>query len=209
MTSRAKQLVGLRFGKLVVQEDIGRENRAVVWRCLCDCGAATKVITANLVRLHTQSCGCLGSEARKEANTRHGQWGTKAYWVWNAMLDRCTNKNNKKYGRYGGRGISVCREWFDFRNFLEDMGECPETLTLDRINNSEGYSKGNCRWATVGEQNRNHSRNRHLTFKGRTQVLTAWAQEYGISPTAVFSRLKRGWPVDRAIETPLQRRSPS
>ena len=78
------------------------------------------------------------------------------YNTWDRMKCRCSNPNEKHYHRYGGRGITVCKRWLDdFWNFVEDMGERPEGLTLDRIDNDKGYSPDNCRWATRKAQSAN------------------------------------------------------
>lgn len=80
---------------------------------------------------------------------------TRTYVSWDAMLQRCTNVKHHKWKDYGGRGIRVCRRWHKFENFLADMGERPVGKTLDRKNNDGNYCKGNCRWATRSEQQRN------------------------------------------------------
>ena len=77
------------------------------------------------------------------------------YNTWLLMRRRCKNPNTKEYKYYGGRGIKICPEWDDFWQFVEDMGDRPEGHTLDRINNDKGYSKENCRWATLIEQQNN------------------------------------------------------
>jgi hypothetical protein len=87
-----------------------------------------------------------------------GRGGTPTYYVWAAMIQRCTNPNNADWNHYGGRGIEVCSRWRDFRNFLADMGEQPDGLTLDRINGDDDYGPGNCRWATTSVQQRNTRR---------------------------------------------------
>lgn len=83
---------------------------------------------------------------------KHGLFGTKIYWVWHNLKQRCLNPNNPDYRNYGARGITVCERWYSFENFYADMGDQPIGMTLERIDNSTGYEPGNVRWATPKEQ---------------------------------------------------------
>lgn len=103
--------------------------------------------------------------------TKHGMDGTPTHRAWVSMLQRCMNPRNKNYPNYGGRGITVCAQWKDFRAFLGDMGERPSPeLSLDRIDNDGNYEPGNCRWATRSEQQRNK---RRLTHCSKGHLFTA------------------------------------
>lgn len=113
---------------------------------------------------------------------RHGHAAkgrtSKEYWVWSAMLQRCTNPKNHAFSHYGGRGILVCRRWLKFANFIADMGPRPSGFTLERRNNNKGYSPRNCKWATWGEQGKNrrprslvtHCRKNHPMTNENTYV---------------------------------------
>jgi len=133
-------------------------------------------------------------------NTKNGT--TATYLSWRGMIQRCTDPNFKQYKDYGGRGITVCQRWENFTNFLEDMGERPSRLTLDRIKNDKGYCKSNCRWATRKQQARNRQNNRLITYNGKAQCVAAWAEETGIHKGTILRRLKLGWSTEKALITP-------
>ncbi len=144
-----KSWIGKRFGKLLVIQEM--PNGKV--KTQCDCGAVTVVSRGNLTNLHTKSCGCL----RGKNLYKHGNSYKPEYKTWRSMIDRCTNVKNKSYKDYGGRGITVCREWLEsFDVFFFDMGNRPgNSYSIDRIDNNKGYSKINCRWATRSQQQKN------------------------------------------------------
>lgn len=140
------------FGKLTVLGQAGRDKlKKVLWRCRCECGEETIVVSGSLVTGNTTSCGCV----LKEIITKHGGTGKSSYNTWRAMIRRCTVPTDKDYPRYGGKGISVCPEWMQYKNFVADMGEPHGDETLDRIDPYGDYTKENCRWAGVQTQNRN------------------------------------------------------
>lgn len=131
----------------------------------------------------------------------HNGKGTKLYRVWMAMRERCSNPHNKSFKNYGGRGITVCREWDDFgafRAWAISAGYA-EGLTIDRINGSGGYCPDNCRWATTAQQNRNYRRNHIITLHGVSKCAADWADEVGVKACTIIQRLKRGKTVEEAL----------
>lgn len=126
------------------------------------------------------------------------------YAIWARMIRRCENPREAHYACYGGRGIRVCERWRkNVAAFLEDMGPRPSPAhSLDRIDVNGHYEPGNCRWATMREQQRNRRSNRMLTFRGETRCIVEWAELAGISATMLSSRLNRGWDPERALVEP-------
>lgn len=142
---------------------------------------------------------------------RHGHkkaaGASPEYIVWRAMVARCTNDKNPNYVRYGARGIRVCERWRnDFMVFLEDMGRRPAGLSLERRDNDGDYTPENCVWATASEQANNRRSSRLISFAGKTMTLAQWSRATGIGVSSIHFRLKKGWPVDRALSTPVRRR---
>lgn len=156
----AKNLCGLRYGRLVVQSLYSKEGRHYIWNSLCNCGNTCKVKSRHLLGGNTKSCGCLNTEVRismrKNAAT-HNKSKTKEYRAWVAIKDRCTNPNYPGHNSYKLLGIDQeIKE--DFLCFLNEIGEVPDSNQLwsvGRIDNSKGYYKGNIRWENSVEQARN------------------------------------------------------
>jgi hypothetical protein len=116
------------------------------------------------------------------------------------MLARTGNPNNAHYKNYGGRGIVVCERWKNFENFESDMAPSfgPE-LQLDRIDNDGPYAPENCRWATHRDQQRNRRTNHVVEYRGHTLTVQEWSELLGVKPNTIVHRLRRGWPVERAL----------
>ena len=199
-----------RFGKLFVIKKVNKPEGSVVsearWECSCDCGNVKIIKGSKLRSGETKSCGCLRSELLSNRSKTHGMSKTRNYKVWSNMKNRCINVNNPRFNDYGGRGIAVCERWVNsFENFISDMGEPPSAKhSIERINNSLGYSKENCIWVVDSVQARNQRRNVNLTLNGVTKCLTDWANDLGISGTTLYSRIgKLGWPIEKALTTPV------
>lgn len=212
--SKFIDLIGKRFGRLVIIQRVDNNKwKNVRWLCLCDCEKKKIISSSSLMSGDTKSCGCLRKEVTRNTNfknTKHGHLrGGKpslTYASWKNMKERCINLNHKSYKHYGGRGITVCKRWGKFENFLEDMGEVPEEYQIDRIDNDGNYCKSNCRWATRKEQNRNTRRNHFITHNGKTQCLSAWAEEFNIRPYILRDRIKSGWSMIDALTTPVKKK---
>lgn len=135
----------------------------------------------------------------KHGHNRREDGPSPTYRSWINMMTRCYNHKAEKYQRYGGRGITVCERWHDFKNFLEDMGVRPEGKTLDRKDVNGNYEPGNCKWATDEEQAQNTERAAMLTVGGVTKHLKEWAEDTGIPYFTLFKRVQAGWDPERTI----------
>lgn len=172
-TARFRDLTGLQIGRLFVLTRTSQISKGVVhWLCKCNCGKLAIRCTSKLVDVATPSCGCYMHDFGVENGTKHGMSRTLTYGSWSNAKSRCYRKRDKNFPSYGGRGIKVCDRWKDsFENFYADMGECPEGMTLDRIDNNGDYAPDNCRWATPKEQVRNRRNTTFVTFGGKTVPL--------------------------------------
>lgn len=198
-------IVGQRFGRLVTQRRLedGSIPCRSKWECACDCGATAVVEASNLKYGSTKSCGCL----RRAQLRKHGCVDTPEWRTWASMNSRCDNPRNRSWGRYGGRGVKISDRWRSFENFLSDMGRRPSRFhSIDRIDSDGNYEPGNCRWATAQEQSDNKRRTYKITARGKTQTITAWALETGMSRLTIWKRAKQGWdPEDILSVPPLKR----
>lgn len=201
-----KYIVGKRFGRLLVIGEAprhkypnGRTGRKSIVKC--DCGAEKEVFNADLLFGATQSCGCLKRESIPRFT--HGLSKTATHRSWVHMKGRCLNRKDSGYKDYGGRGITICARWrHSFQNFLRDMGEKPPGMMLERINNNKGYERGNCKWATRKEQNRNKRNSLVIVVRGRKDCLPSLCEFFGVDYNLARSRLNYGWSAERAFFAP-------
>ena len=196
-----RDLTGQKFGRLVVIERAENDNGRIMWRCRCQCGNEKNAPAHDLTRGRIQSCGCL--------REFHGMTNERLYREWIDIKKRCNKPYSKPFKYYGARGIAICDEWANsfkaFSAWALANGYRDE-LTIDRIDVNGPYSPDNCRWATKKEQGNNKRNNHMLTYGGKTQTLTQWADEVNISRTALRHRISSGWSVEQALTTPARKR---
>jgi hypothetical protein len=200
-----KNLIGQRFGRLVVTEEADHSGKHRQWKCLCDCGNTKIIRQGDLTSGKTKSCRCLQKELFSAREKTHGMSKTPEYQTWLSMKARCYYSGFIGHKDYSDIGIEVCEKWRnDFYAFICDMGKKPgKEYSLDRIDNSKNYSPDNCRWALSKVQNSNR-RNAHIiTHNGETMTLTQWAEKLGIPRGVLSARICRSkWSVEKSFSTP-------
>jgi len=199
------------FGFLTVEGDApkvfvpsGQAKRMVT--CVCVCGSRKDYMLTNLQNKinRTLSCGCYNLAKAGDSARTHGKSWTPTWHIWLNVVARGTGKEQPE--KYFNRGIRVCERWMSFENFLEDMGERPPGLSIDRINNDEGYSPENCRWATYSQQARNTSKTWMLDVDGTKVAAIDYAEQQGVPYKRFYQRVKvLGWSVEDAIATPKRK----
>jgi hypothetical protein len=179
------------------------------WLCKCDCGKEFLATGNQLNSGRTKSCGCAKKERFKRMILKHGQGHTRLNNIWHHMKQRCNNPNSFEFYLYGGRGITVCEEWNNdfeaFSNWALGNGYSPE-LSIDRIDNSKGYSPDNCRWVDNVTQCRNRRSNHLLTFNGQTKTMKEWSEETGVDYPTLQARINElGWSVEHSLTIPTRK----
>lgn len=184
-------MTGQRFGRVtVIKKVTGKNKSRTYWQCKCDCGNEFTTTRQNLIQGATKSCGCYN----KELSTKHGMYGTKIYRTWSALKSRCTNSNNHQYKNYGGRGISLFEDWFEFDSFYQWAinNGYDDSLSIDRIDNDGNYEPSNCHWTDMKEQSNNRRTNRLVTINGETKTVSQWIDFYSLNKGRVWHKVSRG-----------------
>lgn len=202
--------LGERFGRWTVIGQAPKRGVHYCWLVRCDCGRsfdrqADSIANGRSTQCTVCQCQDAAAVRALPSPTRIGGRQRPEYKSYKAMLLRCYDESDPYFYRYGGRGIGVCDAWFkSFAAFLADVGERPGPgYSIERIDNDGDYAPGNVRWATAKEQARNTRRNRNITIDGRTQCVAAWAEERGVRPQIIFTRMRRGWSEFDAVMTPV------
>ncbi len=197
-----KDLIGLRFGSLVVTEFAGKQGNFAMWRCRCDCGNEHIARGANLTSGQIKSCGCV---AKRNA-TKHGESRTRLYRIWYGIIRRTEDSSRKEYKDYGALGVRMCKEWREsyeaFRDWAQNNGY-NDTLSIDRIESTGNYEPGNCRWVTKSVQESNKRTTHLICVNGVSMSPAEWSKVSGIPAYQIRRRKASGWDDYRAVYEPL------
>lgn len=201
--SAFKDLTGLKFNFLTAVRFSQMRNSRAYWIWKCECWLELELSGAIVTRKAKPQKSC--KKCYDKRRLLHGMTNTKEFFAWRGILSRCNNKADEAYHNYGGRGITVCKRWLQFNNFFYDMGYAPSKKhSIDRVDNNKGYSKSNCRWATIQEQHRNKRTTRIIEYNGEKMCLKDWANKLGVNYYALMNRLNRGMDVITAFTKPIK-----
>lgn len=199
--SRYADMIGSRFGRLLVLELTKQKGERAKLRCACDCGNEVVRLAVLVSSGVTRSCGCLRAQVTAQRHLVHGMNKTPTHNSWTAAKQRCFSETFPKYPSWGGKGITMCDRWRDsFENFLADMGERPAGTTLEREDGTRGYEPGNCVWATaeVQAQNRpsivklDHDKVRSIRARySAGERVVRIAADFGISEGCAYGVISR------------------
>lgn len=149
--SKKIDILNQKFGNRKVVREGGRNSRGqILWLVECSCGRKDWATCTAIKK--TKYC----RDCQMTIFKKHGDYNERLYKIHKGMLQRCNNKNARAYKWYGGLGITVCKEWLDYKNFKawSLANNYKPNLTIDRVDNNKGYNPDNCRWVTIQEQNK-------------------------------------------------------
>ena len=204
-------IIGEKYNKLLVIEEVEKQGKCRMFKCLCDCGKTTIVSMNNMRSCKIVSCGCHKRDQTILRCTTHNQRHTHLYEIWKGIKQRCYNPKHRAYHNWGGRGIKVCDEWKDnfqafydwsyasgytFENHKQDE---KRKLTLDRIDNDGNYEPSNCRWVTRKVQASNMRHTKLITINGETKCLAEWCRVLNIHRWTYANRIKKGMTPEEAL----------
>ncbi len=209
--SKRLDLIGKKFGRLLVislNEEMTKAKSKTFWNCKCECGNTKTISGHELMSGKIKSCGCFRNENNKKMHIKHNGSGTKLYKVWCSMRGRCNCVTDKKYNIYGGRGITICEEWNDFKNFNDWAlaNGYREGLTIDRIDVNGNYEPSNCRWVNNKVQSNNRRNNIIINIDGVEHTLMQWCEI--LKPELTFETISRRYHKEgfKSVEQLFNRR---
>lgn len=200
-----KDKTGMKFGFWTIKGNPERKNNHTYWSCLCICGNESMVAMTTLLKGRSSSCGCKSRELSSEKTTKHGMAKTTTYKSWHAMIQRTQGKGGHQ--SYVSKNIKVCKEWLSFERFLFDMGEKPIGMSLDRIDNTKGYYKENCRWATPKQQSNNRDKTIYVSVNGETMTFMDACKKYKMTPSCARHRKNKGMNDNQVFLTAVRKRN--
>ena len=211
MKSKYSIEAGNKYGRLTAIKYAGRYGHSSKWLFECECGNRKEIDVYRVLCGGTKSCGCLQAESRhlkaKHGACRKGQ-NSRLYRIWLRMKDRCYYPRDISYKYYGARGVTVCPEWHEFRNFQEwaISNGYSDNLSIDRIDVNKNYEPSNCRWSDNLTQANNKRSNVYFEAFGEKHTLTEFSRIYGINWATLYKRVvNNGWDVETALTKPLMR----
>lgn len=214
MYNNSKEWLGKKFGRLVVVsfEHSKPPYRGWLWVCECECGNIKKLMPGDVKSGKVRSCGCLLNEMSTKRATKFKHLtkdNKRLYSIYNGVKKRCYSKAEPRYKDYGERGIKMCDEWLaSFDNFADWSlsNGYSDKMTIERIDVNGDYCPENCKWITSQEQSFNKRTTRWVNYKGEHIQLKILCERENVCYDTVHDRIyKRGWSVDKAIETSSQR----
>lgn len=202
VSMKYKDIQGLRFGQWMVERRAYVKPGKTHWLCVCSCGYESFVLSSHLIGGKSTKCKrCHNRLAVAKRPLKHGNAQrsgmSKEYRIWSGMKTRCMNPNSDGFEHYGNKGVHVCDRWItSFEDFFNDMGKCPDGMTLDRIDNNLGYSKSNCRWATHQQQAVNRSIVKKFDYTGSEYCIAELSRLWNVPETTLRRKIKLlGWPL--------------
>lgn len=197
---------GDKFGYLTIIREVSPNGNYRRFECLCECGKIKTISMAGMRSGAIVSCGCYHKRVTVDIHKTHGGYKSRLYRIWINIKQRCGNPHNKHFIKYGGRGIHLCDEWeksFESFRMWSSMNGYSDDLTIDRIDNNGNYCPENCRWISNNEQQLNKRTNRIVDYNGQSMPLSEWAKITGLKWKTLQGRLDSGWPIDKALMTPI------
>lgn len=195
---KVEDFIGKKYNRLTVIGDGGVIRMATAVVCKCDCGKEVTCVLYSIKSGSTKSCGCYNTDRI----TKHGLRYHPLYKIWQDMKGRCTSPKYENYKDYGGRGIKVCDEWLNdpaaFINWGINNGY-KKGLWVERKNNDGHYTPENSTFDTPKIQSRNRRSNVWVEHNGKKMIISDWAKEIGISEWLLADRLRRKWPIEKAM----------